>query len=369
MRITSVETIPVRVPIHPERVIHSAIARHDSSPFLLVRVHTDEELKGLGEVSCTPFWSGEDQVTASHVIRDYLEPVLIGQDPTEVERLSARMDRLVFGNCFTKAGIEMALWDLLGKSAGLPFYRLLGGAVRETVATKFSVSGAPPQEAARIAAWAVEQGFRAMKVKVGLVPEEDVARVKAVREAIGPDVKLGVDANGGWSVAAARRVIPRLEEYGIAFVEQPVRAGEPLALAEVRRSTTLPIIADESVTTPEEAFELARAGAADVFSIYVGKGGIGPARRISAVAQAAGLCCTVGSNLELGTAAAAMIHLGAATAGVNAEEFPCDILTPFYYPTDLLATELEIGAGSARPPDGPGLGVEWDEGAINHYRV
>jgi muconate cycloisomerase len=279
------------------------------------------------------------------------------------------MDRLVFGNSFTKAGVEMALWDLLGKSAGLPLYRLLGGPLRETVPTKFSVSGAPPQEAARIAAWAVEQGFRVMKVKVGLVPEEDVARVKAVREAIGPNVKLGVDANGGWSGAAARQVIPRLEQHGIAFVEQPVRAGDPVALAEVRRSTTLPIIADESVTTPEEAFTLARAGAADVFSVYVGKGGIGPARQIAAFAQAAGLCCTVGSNLELGTAAAAMIHLATATSGVNAEEFPCDILTPFYYPSDLLATDLDIAAGSARPPEGPGLGVEWDEDAIAHYRV
>jgi muconate cycloisomerase len=368
MRITSIETIPVRVPIHPDRVINSAIARHDSSPFLLVKMRTDEDLVGLGEVSCTPFWSGEDQVTAAHVIRTYIEPALVGQDPTEVERLTRRMDSVLFGNPFTKAGVEMALWDLLGKAAGLPLYRLFGGSPKR-VNTKFSVSGAPPDEAAKIAAWAVEQGFRAMKVKVGLVPEEDVARVRAVRKAIGPDVKLGVDANGGWSQATARQIIPRLEDFGIAFVEQPIAAGDVEALADVRGSTGLPIIADESVTTPGEAFALARAGAADVFSIYVGNGGIGPARATAAVARAAGLCCTVGSNLELGTAAAAMIHLAAATPGVDFENFPCDILTPFYYPTDLLSTPLDIHGGYAVPPEGPGLGVEWDEVAIGTYRV
>lgn len=409
MRITSIETIPVCVPIHPDRVINSAIARHSESPFLLVRIRTDEDFAGLGEVSCTPFWSGEDQVTAAHLIRAYIEPAIVGMDPTEIERVYARMIAVLFGNPFTKAGVEMALWDLLGKAAGLPLFRLLGGphaasnaetqrrregeirsrqssesresssdkflrlcasaVKRPEVRTKFSVSGAPPIEAARIAEWAVEQGFRAMKVKVGLVPEEDVARVRAVRDAVGPEVKLGVDANGGWSVATARQIIPRLEEFGIAFVEQPIAAGDFSALAEVRRSTTLPIIADESVTTPQEAFGLARAGAADVFSIYVGKGGIGPARRIAAVAQAAGLCCTVGSNLELGTAAAAMIHLACATPGVDSTAYPCDILTPFYYPSDLLAEPLDIRGGSASPPERPGLGVEWDEAAISHYRV
>ena len=126
MKITRIESIPVNVPIEPSRATRGALGSHDSSPFLLLRVHTDEGLSGLGEVSCTPRWSGEDQVTAAHFIRTALEPALVGQDPRAIERLPALFRRVLAANPFTKAGLEMACWDILGQAAGLPLYRLLG---------------------------------------------------------------------------------------------------------------------------------------------------------------------------------------------------------------------------------------------------
>src|ERR1044071_4690777 len=174
MKITRIESIPVLVPINPARAIKASGGYHTESPFLLVKVHTDEELIGLGEVSCTPVWSGEDHFTARRLIHTILEPRLIGRDPTHVEQLTRDMNASLPGNAFTKSGIEMALWDLLGKAAGLPLYRLLGGAGREFVPTKFSVSGSEPDQAAEIASWAVKQGFRTMKVKVGIDPEGDI---------------------------------------------------------------------------------------------------------------------------------------------------------------------------------------------------
>jgi muconate cycloisomerase len=370
MNITSIETIPIRVPINPERAVQGGRGAHTVSPFVLLRIHTDEGLIGLGEVSCTPIWSGEDQVTAIHCINTYLAPILIGADPTEVERLCAQMNRVLAGNVFTKAGIEMALWDLVGKSAGLPLYRIFGGPVRAFVPTKFSVSGREPAQAAAIAAWAVEQGFRTMKVKVGIEPEADVARVRAVRQAIGPDVRLGVDANGGWAPRVAIQTIRRLQAFDIYFAEQPVAPLDVAWLADVRRQVELPIMADESLYTLQDAMALARAGAADVFSIYIGKGGgIGPARKVAALAEAAGLTCTVGSNLELGVASAAMIHLAMAAPGIDAETFPCDILGPFFYESDILAEPLPISAGAARPLERPGLGVELDDALVERYRV
>jgi muconate cycloisomerase len=370
VKITRVETIPVQVPINPHRAIKSARGAHTTSPFLLVRIHTDDGLIGLGEVSCTPGWSGEDQVTAAHLIREFLAPLLIGEDPTEVERLTVRIQRGVAANPFTKSALEMALWDILGKAAGLPVYRLLGGPVRAAVATKFSVSGQKPEQAAEIAAWAVAQGFRTMKVKVGVEPEEDVARVRAVRAAVGPDIRLGVDANGGWSPRVAVQTIRRLYEYNVYFVEQPVPPLDVAWMADVRAQVHVPIVADESVYTLQDAMAVVRAGAADVLSVYVGKGGgIGPARKVAAVAEAAGLTCTVGSNLELGVASAAMIHLAMATPGIAAEEFPCDILGPFFYESDILVDPLPITAGQAKPPERPGLGVELDDRQIARYRV
>jgi L-alanine-DL-glutamate epimerase-like enolase superfamily enzyme len=371
VKITRIETIPVRVPLKAELAIRSARGgSHSLSPFLLVKVHTDEGITGLGEVSCTPRWSGEDQFTAAHFINNYLAPLLHGEDPTDIERLTLKFRTAVAGNYFTKAGIEMALWDILGKSRGLPVYQLLGGAARESVPIKWSVSGVEPAKAAEIARWAVQQGFKTMKVKVGIEPDGDVARLRAVREAAGPDIKLGVDANGGWSPQVAVKVIERLCAYGIYFVEQPVAPEDVTQMAEVRRQIRLPVIADESVYTLPDAMTLVRLEAADVFSIYIGKaGGFGPARKIAAFAESAGLKCTVGSNLELGVGSAAMIHLALATRGIDAESFPCDIIGPLFYEDDLLVEPLSIAGGQARVKERPGLGVELDEEKVARHRV
>ena len=371
MKITRIETIPIRVPLNPEFAIRSGRGgAHTVSPFLLVKVHTDEGVIGIGEASCTPRWSGEDQVTGAHLIRSYLEPLLIGEDPTRVEEVAAKFRLAFAGNYFTKSAVEMALWDIAGKVANKPVYELLGGKVREFVPTKWSVSGVEPDKAADIARWAIGKGFKAIKVKVGIEPDGDVARVRAVREAIGPQIKLGVDANGGWGLEDAVKTIEQLRAFNIYFVEQPVPPEDVAEMADVRKEIHVPLIADESVYTLQDAKTLARLGAADVLSIYVGKaGGIDPARKIADFAHKAGLKCTVGSNLELGVGSAAMIHLAIASDAINAEEFPCDIIGPFYYKDDIVQRSLEVTPGMAKPNDVPGLGVELDDEKIAKYRV
>ncbi|MBL8176889.1 MAG: hypothetical protein JNK48_19600 [Bryobacterales bacterium] len=371
MKIVSIETIPVRVPIRAEFQIQGALGAHTESPFVVLRVHTDEGITGLGEVSCTPIWSGEDAATATHLISGYLAPALVGEDPRDVERLTLKMRRALAGNPFTKSGIEIALWDILGKSVGLPVYRLLGGAVRERIPIKMSVSGVGPERAAELGRFAVSQGLTALKVKTGIEPKADIERVKAVRAAVGEGFRMGVDANGGWSPRVAIQTIRRLaEETGIYFAEQPVAPLDLQWMVDVRRNVPVPVMADESCYTLQDAMALARAGAADILSLYIGKGGgIGPARKMAAVAEAAGLTCTVGSNLELGIASAAMAHVAAACPGIGAEEFPCDILGPMAYVHDLLAEPIEFRDGAVRAPERPGLGVELDEDMVARYRV
>lgn len=371
MKITRIETIPIAVPLKAEFAIRSGRdGAHLVSPFLLVKVHTDEGIIGIGEASCTPRWSGEDQFTAQHLIRAYLEPLLVGENPIEVEKLAGKFRLAFAGNFFTKAAVEMALWDIAGKVAGKPVYELLGGKVRESIPTKWSVSGVAPEKAAEIAKWAVAQGFTAMKVKVGIDPEGDVARVKAVREAVGPDIKLGVDANGGWAPDVAVKIIERLCEFGIYFAEQPVAPEHVAEMADMREKISVPLIADESICTLLDAKVLALVNAADVFSIYVGKaGGIGPAKKIAEFAQSVGIKCTVGSNLELGVGSAAMIHLAMATPGISAEEFPCDIIGPLFYEDDIVREPLSITPGKVRAQTKPGLGIELDEQKLERYRV
>jgi L-alanine-DL-glutamate epimerase-like enolase superfamily enzyme len=372
VKITRVETIPVRVPIRPDLAIRSGSGgTHLTSPFLLVKLHTDEGLVGLGEASCTPRWSGEDQVSAAHFIDTYFAPALLGRDPTRVGEVSRDVFPVVAGNPFTKSAVEMALWDLAGRAAGQPVYELLGGRVRDDVPTKWSVSGLAPARAAEIARWAAGQGFRSMKVKVGIGDDAEFDRVAAVREVLGAAALLGVDANGGWGdPGTALAAIERLGPLGIAFAEQPVRSGDPEAMAAVRRAAGVPIVADESVYSLADAAQLARAGAADVFSIYVGKaGGIGPALAIADFALARGIACTIGSNLELGVGSAAMIHLGLAHRAFTPDAYPCDIIGPFYYEDDILREPLSLSGGRASATGRPGLGVELDEAKVERYRV
>jgi muconate cycloisomerase len=372
MKITRIETIPIRVPLTPALVIRSGRGGHHTvSPFLLVKIHTDDGAVGVGEASCTPRWSGEDQFTAAHFIDHYFAPLLIDEDPTQVESLTRKIEFPVSGNYFTKSAVEMALWDLAGKAANKPVYELLGGAVRDAVATKWSVSGQPPDKAAEIARWALSEGFTKMKVKVGIEPESDVARVRAVRQVVGSAMKLGVDANCGWATPEiAIATIERLRESGIYFAEQPIPPGDPDAMAQVRAAVKLPIIADESVYTLTDARVLHRHQACDVFSIYVGKsGGILPARRIADFAGSVGLKCTVGSNLELGVGSAAMVHLALASNAIDPENYPCDIIGPFFYQDDIVKEPLPILPGSAKSNGKPGLGVELDSDKVERYRV
>jgi L-alanine-DL-glutamate epimerase-like enolase superfamily enzyme len=376
MKIDRIDTIPIRVPIKPQLAIRGGRGlSHSISPFLLVKIHTDDGLTGVGEVSCTARWSGEDQVTAAHFINSYFGPLLVGEAVDDVARMNAKFSSAVAGNYFTKAAVEMALWDLIGKAQNKPVWQLFGkqlGGTLTAIATKWSVSGVEPAKAAEIACWAVAQGFSKMKVKVGIDPAADVARVHAVREAVGPAIKIGVDANGGWqSPQIAIDTISRLvDECDIYFAEQPVRAGDHDAQAEVRRNVPVPIIADESVYTLDDAKALARAEAADVFSIYIGKaGGIGPAFAIAKFAQSVGIKCTIGSNLELGVGSAAMIHLALRAPAIDAATYPCDIIGPLYYEDDVLTKPLAITGGSARLNDAPGLGVELDESKVEKYRV
>jgi L-alanine-DL-glutamate epimerase-like enolase superfamily enzyme len=371
VKITRIETIPIRVPLKSEFAIRSGRGGAQTvSPFLVVRIHTDEGLTGIGEASCTPRWSGEDQVTGAHLIRTYLQPLLIGEDPTQVEQVTKKFRLAFAGNFFTKAAVEMALWDIAGKAANKPVYELLGGKVREIVTTKWSVSGVDPTKAAEIAKWAGSQGFKAMKVKVGIDPDSDFARVQAVRNTIGPNVKLGVDANGGWSAEAAETAIARLKSLGIYFAEQPIAPEEVAFMPALRKQIGIPLVADESIYTLQDAMILKQLDAADVFSIYVGKaGGISPAKAIADFALKNGLKCTIGSNLELGVGSAAMVHLGIACRGITAEEFPCDIIGPFYYEDDIVREPLSILPGKASPSQKPGLGVELNEEKIERYRV
>jgi muconate cycloisomerase len=369
MKITRLEPIPINVPLKPGLTTKTSHGEHVDSPYVIVRVHTDEGLVGLGEATLAPRWSGETSPGCVAAIEGLIAPALIGEDPTQVSLLRRKMDGVIRLNPFTKAAIEMALWDLAGKSAGVPVYQLLGGKVRDEMPIKVVVGAFDVPKAVDLAKQFLDWGVTCLKVKVGLDPEQDIKRVQAVRELAGPEIPIGIDANCGWSVPQATRMLKRLAEFDILFAEQPIPTADRSELAALRRQTDIPIMADESVFTLNDAWHLTAERAVDILSVYPGKhGGLQATVEITHVAKAAGIVCSMGSNLELGIGTAAMLHVGAAAASIASEQYPGDFIGPLYHAADMLETPLALGPESANVPDGPGLGVELDEEQLERYR-
>lgn len=371
MKITSIETFPVRIPLKPERRMVSALGRHEVSNYVIVRLRTDTGLEGAGEAAVMPRWSGETVWGTQALIDHLLAPALLGMDVEDLPAIDRTMDQITQGNWFTKSAIEMACWDVLGKAAGRPVYELLGGAVRPlSLRCRFSMGAYPPDRARARAKELVEEGFTTIKVKVGGVVEEDVERVRVVREAIGPQPELVIDANCGYDAPTAIRVARQLESCRVALFEQPTPRGDYGALAEVRRSVDCQVMADDTVFDFSDARECIRNRACDVISVYPGKnGGIRKARRIVDYAAEHDVACSIGSNLEFDIASAAMCHLCVACPNMQIETYPGDILGPAYHEVSLVKDPLPISGPIITLHDRPGLGIEVDWETVERHRL
>lgn len=368
MKITRVEAIPVRVPLRAGLTTKTAHGEHVDSPYVVVRLHADNGLIGLGEATVSPRWSGETSPGAVAVIRDLLAPVLIGSDPADINALRQRMQREIRFNPFTKAGVEMALWDLAGQQAGVPVWKLLGGQSPGPLRVKPVVGAFPTPQAVALAQRFLDAGATCLKVKVGLDAERDLERVRAIRELAGPALELGVDANGGWSFEVAQTMLGRLAPLNLAFVEQPIMPRDVHELARLRATSPIPIMADESLFSVNDAHRLAAAHGADIWSIYPGKhGGIAATVEVVKLARGVGVACALGSNLELGIGTAALLHVAAALAPQDTERIPGDFIGTLYHDADLLQQPLDINFQRAIVPVGPGLGVTLDPEQLARY--
>lgn len=361
MKISSIEACPVTIPLKPERVMVNALGVHSLTHLVVVAVRTDSGEIGYGEATGSPTWSGETQVGTLAAIRQVLSPCLIQQDVFQVRSLVTTMDRALWGNPFAKAALEMALLDIVGKTLGVPVFALLGGrrGVQE-IPLKFSIAAYEPAQAARAAEFYAAKGFRAVKVKVGMGTSSDIARVQAVRSALGADFRIAVDANGGWSESETVEVIPHLERMGVNALEQPIGRADLRGCARLRQRTSIPIVLDESIFTREEALEAIRLDACDLISIYPGKnGGVWRSLEIADMAAAAGLECVIGSNLEMEIASSCMLHLAQSISNLS-QSVDHEIIGPLYHNGILGTAPLRIEEGRAILSGGVGLGAELD---------
>jgi muconate cycloisomerase len=367
MKITDVRIVPVWCPRRRAYgdVTRTALGPAAVSDYAIVFVDTDVGITGLGEV-CSVF---KRRGAVLHKdVELALAPAVTGEDPFRIAHLVQRMDRALEGVEEGKAAIEMALWDIVGKALGTPVYNLLGGKVRERIPLSYSIPFGTPGQMAELAQERVRAGHKTIKVKVGSDdPMADIEGVRAVREAIGPGIKLRVDGNMGWPTAKhAIRMIRIMEQWNLELVEQPLAAYDLDGMAEVRRSIGVPLMADESIRNPRSAMDVIRRGAADIANVYVTEaGGLLNASRIFAMCEAAGMPCMIGSMPEFGIGTAAQIHLGVAMTNLGPDSDTCGVL---YHAEDLLTKPLRIENGFAYPPESPGLGVEIDMDVLERWR-
>lgn len=366
MLISKVEAMPVRIPLKPERKMISALGRHDVSEFVVVRLTTSNGVEGVGEATVTPGWSGETVWGATAIINRLLGPAVEGVDASDIDTICHRMQQVAVDNWFAKSAIEMACWDAVGKTSGQPVYKLIGGAVRSlTIKSRFSLGAYEPQVAAQRAAERVAAGFQTIKVKVGTGDDQDIARVRAVRDAVGPDIEITVDANGGWSDMSARYCLEQMADCNLAIVEQPLPRGNYTELRKLRADLSIRVLADESCFDRIQLEELIHHQCCDAVTLYPGKqGGIMNACQMSQLAEEHGIACTIGSNLEWDIGAAAMMHFVVANRNVQIEAIPGDCLGPSYHEFSIVHQPLHIDGPLTTLCDRPGLGMD-----VNWSRV
>lgn len=351
----------------------------------ILRLDTDEGLSGWGEAPAGITWGGphmryygESPATVHTVIHQHLMDVVIGQDPRDIAVIHSIMDRAVKGHPYAKAAIDIALYDIAGKAAGVPVYRLLGGRFRDRIEIAHSLGIMPIDQCIDEAVEAVREGARTIKCKTGLDPQRDVDLVRRLRERLGSGIRIRVDGNEGYrDIWEAIRVTRRQEEFDILLCEQPVMGMRELALVAERIES--PMMADESAWTCQDIIELVEHKAAACISCYVTKpGGLYRATRQAELADTLGLYCDIGGSIESGIGNAANLHLGAATRIATLPSV-CPVSKPSgasgpatagcYYLDDLLTEPFRYEDGAVLVPEGPGLGIEVDPEKLARYAV
>jgi L-alanine-DL-glutamate epimerase-like enolase superfamily enzyme len=374
MKITSIECIPVSIPF--AKPIKMGGGTASVADDVVLKINTDEGITGVCETGDTSLWyMGESQESIMHNITRVYAGILIGENPFNIERIIARMDKAVKVNNQSKAVVDYALHDIMGKATGMPVYQVLGGLSNPKIPLAFVMSSGTNEEVAAEGRALVKAGFKALKLKVGANSvEEDVEMTGALREAIGKDVKIMTDTNGGWHYFQALRFLKKAAKYDLFLAEQPVPWWDIDGLARLRRKVDVPIFADESAAELNDLIKLLQREAVDGFFLKVPKaGGIHKSQKWVTIAQASGMMVMCGCMVDTSLGAAANAHFLAATEWMGRVEqeaigplnlFNVHTTVNVTLKNDLSKNAVRYENGFLYPPDGPGLGVELNEEVV-----
>lgn len=334
----------------------------DAANNILVKIMTKEGITGFGE--CSPYMpiNGESQDTC-FIVGQYFAKALKGKDPLKIESCIQLMDDIIYANTSIKSAFDMALYDIASQHAGVPLYRFLGGDNSKTIVTDYTVSISSPEKMAADALRIKNEGYPAIKVKLGKNGKKDVERIRAIRAAVGNDIPLRIDANQGWKVKEAIQTLNALREFDIQHCEEPIPRWNFMKLKKVKKQSPIPIMADESCGDDHDAARLIELDACDYFNIKLGKsGGIFKALKIVELAEAAGIRLQVGAMIESRLAMSAFAHFSLCSP----------LIEHFDFDTALMFSEDPVTGGIVyekngvvKVPEAPGLGANIGEEWLN----
>jgi L-alanine-DL-glutamate epimerase-like enolase superfamily enzyme len=365
VKITQVEAIPFAIPyVNPLRFASGEV---HTAEHVLVRVHTDDGVTGVAEAPPRPFTYGETQASIIAVIQQLFAPQVVGRTLPEREAIGARVARTV-GNPTAKAAIDMAIWDALGRTLGLPVSDLLGGYTDRMRVSHMLGFDDPAKMVAEAERMRDTYGIRTLKVKVGRRPVSlDTAVVRALRERFGDSVELYVDGNRGWTASESLRAMKEMADLDLLFAEELCPADDVLGRQWLVKQLDVPFIADESVPTPADVTREVLAGSATAVSIKTARTGFTQSQRVHHLAEGLGLEVVMGNQIDGQLGTACTIAFGAAYQLTSRR---AGELSNFLdMSDDLLAEPLQIRDGVLCVPPGAGLGVEIDPDKLARYRT
>ena len=365
MIIVDGQVFAIRIPLkHPFKI---ALGTLTHSNHVLVRLVDDANGVGWGESTTFHTVYGYDQKSLYHVLTDHLIPAIKGIDPRNMDLLHQRLDLAMPSNLMAKCAVDLAAYDLIGRTDGVPIHSLVGHKRVDRIPITVALGIVSPKEAAAKAKELAAEGFEVIKVKIGLDAEEDLERIKAVKEAVGDDVKLRVDANQGYDRVDALRVLTRMEAMDLEWIEQPLPDWDLEGLAMLADRLDTPIALDESVFTLQDTKRVIAAGAADVVNIKVPKcGGIYRSQQIASLCEEAEIPCFLGGCIETTPGTAAQAHFYCSTQNIISA---AEMEGPWCYIDDVVKAPLKLEKGKVKVPDAPGLGVTIDEEKVARYRI
>lgn len=342
----------------PKSILDFKVALIDKviSQNVIIRITTEEGIVGYGEAAPFQPVTGDNAEETKRFI-DSIEKELIGEDPLCIEKIHRKMDRLVEGHTAAKAGIDMALYDIMGKKYKTPLYKLLGGGDNK-LETDMTLGIDKPEKMSEKALEYVNMGFRMLKVKTGINPEEDLEAIRLIREKIGNEIELRLDANQGWDCKGTINIMKQMEKYNVLEVEQPVPFWDLNSCRMIKNNISQYLMLDESVHSPQDAVRAIEKDGADMINIKLMKsGGLYKGMKINSISEANGIPCMIGCMSET------RIGIAAASAIVAAKDniILADVDSHYLIEeSPYIKGGFEQDGGKIKLLDKPGLGVEVD---------